>query len=204
MKDFRKQHRLELAELKKEQDYIKSSGKMMYKFQNEMQIAPGCKVSHIYGSGREVIGRVLFWKGLYHFYVELDNGRKVEIFRGNTLKNLSTDEAGQIEKRVWQIKTRLAQIKEELKDAQFPGILSDCKLNFVEIVNIMPLPELDYRFEQFDLITFVHFQNNHSYQLKVKRGTVTENGYYQIIMVNDEIEEILRSSKRAFLEARLF
>ncbi len=203
MKDFRKYYQQELIQLKKEYKDISQNPASVHDSTMPKGIEVGSRIICTHKNGKPERGRVFHYETVYKIHISFEGRTSTKIVELRELENLSTGIDGNLERRQFQINLRVNDILEDLKNAEVPVILQNYKSNYIQVVQIDKIQDNFFRQEQFDFISFVHFQDNKSYRMKVLRDAVKDLGYYHIEMDDDKaIDTILRSSERAFLEAR--
>lgn len=160
----------------------------------------GSRVLCTYGNRNKVHGRLVWIDSKKKLIVIRDGHTPPWPFERAGVKNLSVGVFGKLERRVWQIKRRLEEIEIALKNSLLPVCFQEDGTYYIEVVKILMFPEVEHRRRSFDEIRFVHSKNNESYRIKLPRGYVTQNGFFQVRVNEKDIVELLESSQRVFLE----
>lgn len=141
------------------------------------------------------LGRVWSKNKAGAYYINRDGYAQDIKIRGSELENLSEDEQGIIEREVWLIEKKIAELVSIDKNSEFPNILKSNRITVVQVVAV----DKDYPCEIF---TFVDAVNLQSHQIKLPGESLLLYRYYEITTVDNQIVKILASSEYVFKTIR--
>lgn len=183
-----------LKQLRKKLEVLKSDFEELSTQDNDAdnQIPVGSRVSISYDDGTKGEGRIWYPNHYGKGYgINRDGYSSYMYFPASAVKNTSIGTLGNLEREIWLTKVRIANYEEVLDGTGIPECLKEREKNIVQVVDVK-------RVFPCEIIEFVVSHNLYSGSLKIPAGKVFVPGFYEIVISEEKIVAINKSSELAF------